>query len=549
MDFWSVLFDVGVLLAVAFVLGALCERLRQSALLGYLLAGMLLGPNTLNVVESSRAVEGLAEVGVSLLLFSLGLEFSWNRLASLGWRAVGSGALQVGLTMGAIAGLAWALGLNPRTALVLGAALALSSTAVVLRVLMGRGEADSLHGRHALGILLFQDLAVVPLVLVVGFLTTPELGSTALVELGRTGISLFLMAAVFYVVFNHVVPRTLLAAARLRNRELPVLFAVVGAFGAIFVAHELGLSPAVGAFIAGMLLGDSPFATQVRADLSVLRTLLVTVFFSSIGMLADPAWILEHLGVTLAVVAVVLAVKTLVCFLALRVMGQTSRSSLAAALCLSQVGEFAFVIAVGARGSLVDDEMFLVIVSTMMLTLLVTPYAIAWGPRISAWLLRPLERLGISRSMTEEVRLRAAERADHVILIGYGPAGQSCGRILKETERDVLVLDLNPWLAARAREDGFEGHVGDASHPEVLEHLQVSSACAVVIALPDPRAVGEVAFAVRSQSDGVPLVVRARYHLYREDLVPSGESAVVDEEELVGLSLGERAQEMLKEPD
>ena len=196
VDFWPVLFDVGTLLGVAFILGSLCERFRQSALLGYLLAGMLLGPNALDVVSTSTEVEGLAEVGVCLLLYSLGLEFSWRRLRALGWTALGGGILQVTLTLAAIALIGGWAGLSAPTAVVVGAAFALSSTAGVLRVLMMRSEIDSVHGRHALGILLFQDLAVIPLVLVTGFLGAPASESSASPwMLGRTVLMLALMVA------------------------------------------------------------------------------------------------------------------------------------------------------------------------------------------------------------------------------------------------------------------------------------------------------------------------------------------------------------------
>jgi CPA2 family monovalent cation:H+ antiporter-2 len=545
MEFWPILFDVGVLLGVAFALGALCERLHQSALLGYLIAGMLLGPNALHVVSTSTEVEGLAKVGVCLLLFSLGLEFSWRRLRGLGVRALGSGFVQVALTLFVVASTMVVAGGSVRAAVVLGAAFALSSTAGVLRVLMGRSELDSVHGRHALGILLFQDLSVIALVLLAGFLATPGSHAAALWDVGRTGLMLLIMILVFYVVFSQVVPRVLLVTALLRNRELPVLFAVVGALGSIYTAHEFGLSPAVGAFIAGMLLGESPFATQVRADLSVLRTLLVTVFFSSVGMLADPAWIVDHIGLTATVAVSVVVVKTFVCFGALRVMRQSAHASLAAAICLSQVGEFGFVIAETARGSLIDDQLFMVIVSTMMVTLLMTPYLIAAAPRISARLLRPFVERGVVRKDRPAPDHEDEPPSGHVVVIGYGPAGARCSELLREGAQDVVVLDLNPNLVADAQGAGFDAHVGDGTHPDVLEHLHIGSAAAVVVALPDPRTAEKAVRAIRCAADRVPIVVRSRYHKHIELLEPAGASVVVDEEREVGVLLGERTRRIL----
>jgi len=548
MDFWPILFDVGALLGVAFVLGAFCERLKQSALLGYLLAGMLLGPNAFDVVSGGAEVDGLAEVGVCLLLFSLGLEFSWRRLRALGGAALAGGAIQVSATLCVIAVIAYLAGLSLSTAIVIGAAFALSSTAGVLRVLMARSEVDSVHGRHALGILLFQDLAVIPLVLLTGFLgASGEDSSGALESLGRTGLLLFVMIVSFYVVFNHVVPRVLLATSALQNRELPVLFAVVVALCSIYVAHEFGLSPAVGAFIAGMLLGESPFATQVRSDLSVLRTLLVTVFFSSIGMLANPSWILEHAGLVLLVAVVVVVVKAFVCCVGLVLVRQRPHPALAAGICLSQVGEFAFVIADSSRGTLIDNDLFMVIVSTMMVTLCMTPYLIASASGLSLAILRQLAKLGFVKPPACRVVRETGNTRGHVVLIGYGPAGERAAEVLRGESVPLSVLDLNPILAAQAEADGFEAHVGDGTHPEVLEHLHVQSAATVVVALPDPRAVERAVRAIRSEAPEVPIIVRSRYHRHSGMLEEAGATAAVDEEQDIGSLLGARAATAVRE--
>lgn len=540
MDFWAILFDIGTILAVALALGALCERLRQSALLGYLLAGALLGPNAFDVVSNREEIEGLAEVGASLLLFSIGLEFSWLRLRSTGPAALGGGSLQVVVTIAIFSGAAAMFGVPLRTALVVGSAFAISSTAGVLRVLMARAELDSVHGRHALGMLLFQDLAVIPLVLLASFLADPGTGASAVWKLGRTALLLILTVAAFYVVFNHLAPRLILVAARLRNRELPVLFAVVAALASIWGAHKMGLSPALGAFIAGMLLAGSPYATQVRADLAVLRTLLVTVFFSSVGMLCDLGWMFSNAGLIGMIVGGVIITKALVIWLILRFLRQPASSSLAAGICLAQIGEFAFVIAGSAGAALITEDLFKIIASTMMVTLFLTPYLVTGSRAISAVVLRTLLRLGLVRDLAPSPMTEPGELVGHVILIGYGPAGEAVGEALKRNGSLTTVIDLNPQLVRKANESGFDAHVGDATHVDILDHVYVASACAIAITVPDPQTAQRIVRVARSRTPNAPIVARARYHKYRRDIELAGASVVVDEEQNVGASMGDR---------
>ena len=249
----------------------------------------MLGPNALDLLPSHEAVAAIAELGVALLLFTIGLEFSWRRLRSIGPVALGGGTLQVVLTGVITVGICMSLGLGLRTSVVFGAAIALSSTAAVLRLLETRAEIDALHGRYAVGILLLQDIAVVPLVLVVAFLGSE--GSIADVGWGiaRTlGIRGGPGRHSLHLLLSYVLPALLGARVAERYADFPILLAVVTAVGATWLSHELGLSPALGAFVAGMLLAESPFATRIRADIIPFRTLFVTLFFCSIGMLANP---------------------------------------------------------------------------------------------------------------------------------------------------------------------------------------------------------------------------------------------------------------------
>ena len=318
VDLWSSLLDVIILLAAALVLGAIFERFRQSAILGYLLAGTLLGPNALHWISNEESVKTLAELGVALLLFTIGLEFSWGRLRRMGKTALGGGIAQVIITMIVACGAAYGLGLDIKPALTIGAVIALSSTASVLRILMARSEIESVHGRFALGILLVQDMAVVPLVIMVSLMSGHGANGSAS---GNIFLMLLLAAVLFsgfYLLFNYIVPAVLGSHMMQKNRDLPILLAIVVGLGSAWSAHNLGFSPALGAFIAGMLLGESPFATQIRSDISSLRTLLLTLFFSSIGMLANPAWMMTNWTSIAALVFAIIVGKATIVWLVLQ---------------------------------------------------------------------------------------------------------------------------------------------------------------------------------------------------------------------------------------
>ncbi len=537
MDLWHVLLHILALLATAMVLGAVCERLRQSPLLGYLMAGTILGPNALAVIHRGEVVELLAELGIALLLFSIGLEFSWTRLRRLGRTALLGGLLQVGVTLVLAAAAALTLGVPARAAMTIGAIVALSSTACVLRLLVSRAEIESVHGTHALGVLLVQDAAVVPLVLMASILTGDDGASgimtTALLKLGGA----LALIAVLYALFNWIVPTVLHFESVRSNRDLPALLAITAGLGSAWSAHAMGLSPALGAFVAGMLLAASPFSTQIRADVAPIRTLLVTLFFSSIGMLGDPAWFLTNIGPVLALVAAIVVGKAIVIAVILKALGLRLTNALATGICLAQVGEFSFVLAETARGALLDEHTFKLIVSATIATLFLTPYLVGLAPPLSDAIISRFEPRGRrSRSQTS-APAQAPALEDHAIIIGYGPAGQAAARVFNGRDETVVVIDLNPSAMSEARRAGFITNVGDARHADVLEHARIHAAHTVVVTVPDPDSARTVVELIRSIAPNAHVIARARYHRHREDLAGGGAHEVIDEEQLVGLRL------------
>lgn len=536
MDLWSALLDILILLGAAMLLGALCERFKQSALLGYLLAGTLLGPNAFNVLPSYEAVSAIAELGIAMLLFSIGLEFSWRRLRSVGAIAVGGGTLQILLTGAATALLCRLLGLDGPAALAIGAVVAMSSTAAVLRVLAARQEIDAMHGRNALGILLLQDVAVVPAALFVAALGMGGgIAQVAWAVVQALGLATALAGAL-YIVVSYALPRLLGAQLVAANRDLSILLAIVTAAGAAWLSHSLGFSPVLGAFVAGMVLAESPFAVQIRADIGPLHTLFVTLFFSAIGMLADPGWAAQHWALLGGVVLLIVVGKTAVTAGVVRLFRFPLGQSLATGLVLAQLGEFSLVLAILARDSqVIGESLFDLMVAALIVTLFLTPFLAALAPRLA---------LAVGRSMTQEHRvLTAAETltghgealSGHLVIVGFGPAGQRVAvTMIGRRDLGIVVADLNASTLDLARSYGLQTVVGDATRESVLARLHIHTAAAVAITLPDPRAARQVVQMVRALAPDTRIVVRSRYHVHRWQLDVAGAHTVVDEEDEVG---------------
>lgn len=545
MELWHVLVQVLTVLGAALALGLAFERLGQSAIVGYLAAGVLLGPGALHLVTEATALAGLADLGVALLLFSVGLEFSWSRLKRFGPPVLFGGVLQVTLTLGVAAVVLILLGLSASAAVAVGTMVALSSTAAVLRLLSDRAELDAVHGRTAIGILLLQDVALVPLVVLVTLLGGKSSSTDALLASARAVAVGAVFVVLAYLVLNFVLPRLLHRAAAPNSRELGILLAVVTCLAAALGAHALGLAPALGAFLAGMLLAESPFATQVRADVASLRTLFLTIFFVAAGMLADLKWIAGHLGqFALALVAVVV-LKASILAIILRGLKVPTRPAVATGLCLAQVGEFSFVLAEIARnGKVFGEDVFSLVVAASVGSLVLTPYLVTNAPRLASLADR------LSRApLPVDLATRAAQpmaRQGHVVVVGYGPAGAGVTEALLAAGIPPVVVDMNPRTAELTRAHAV-AVLGDARQEEVLHHAKVGSARAVVVTLPDYRAAEQVLRLARIVNPSALLIARARYHIFAPTLAATG-AALVDEEHAVGRLLGALTLEQLGVP-
>jgi CPA2 family monovalent cation:H+ antiporter-2 len=394
--------------------------------------------------------------------------------------------------------------------------------------------------------LLLQDIAIVPLVLMVG-LFSPAAADTGLgmhlIKLTAGVAGLFVG---FYLLCFHVIPLLLSVKGVFATRELTVLMSIVVGLGAAWAAHTIGISPALGAFVAGMLLGESPYATQVRADIGALRTVMVTLFFASIGMLAKPLWFLSNAHWVLAAGVLIFLIKTAIIFAVCRLFGLERRYALATGISLGQIGEFSFVVSATARGAgILDPYSFDLAVSVIILLMFAAPYMVS--------LALPLTDRLLSLVVKQQPLPAAQHPADgnrpggHVLVVGFGPAGQQVVRAFTERQQQVVVIDINPQSRQAARQMDVELHLGDAGREEVLMHAGLMSACMAVVTLPDTTAAARVVQLLRRERPDLLIAVRCRYNRHLKELEKAGADVIVDEETLMGQTLTLKIAEHMQE--
>jgi CPA2 family monovalent cation:H+ antiporter-2 len=518
-------------LLAAITCGALFYRLKQPVIIGYLIGGLLVGPYALGFVSDVHTIEMFAEIGVALLMFALGVEFSLRELKPVYKVAVIGGALQILLAIALTGGVANLFGLSLGAGILLGCIIAISSTVIVLKVLMERGELDSMHGRIALGVLIVQDLSVVPIMVILPNLADPAhiLGMPMLFALGKAALILALLA----VVGTRVVPKLMARIAATRSRELFLLSSVALCFGTAAVTYSFGLSLALGAFLAGIIVSESDHSHQILADVIPLRDLFATLFFVSVGMMINPFFLISHLpavgGLTLAIVlgkAVLIAGTT-------RLFGYTGRTSLAVGMGLAQIGEFSFVLAkMGRQDGLITEDFFSIILASALLSILVTPLMM----QAATPLYRLMQRLPFVRATSRRKVFESAATAelkglvDHVVICGFGRVGSSLGKVLVRSGIPVLVIDIDHVRIQGLRERGVPCLYGDSSNIEVLRHARLELARAMVVALPDPLACQMALSNAKLINPKVDVIARAQRSEDVEGLYQLGAEEVVQPE-------------------
>lgn len=503
--------------AVAVIL--VSAKLKIPSVVGFLLTGILIGPSGLQLVGDPEQVELFAEIGVVFLLFSIGLEFSLERLRQIRRFFFLGGSLQGALTLAGIVLLALLFGFELRGGIFFGFLVVLSSTAVVLKLYADRRELDAPQGKVLIGILLFQDFLIVPMIVLTPVLAgAVEAGPLAIA--GRFLGSLLVVGLVF-VVARYGMPRLLDQLVRTGIREVLVLAALAVCLGMALLTEALDFSLALGAFIAGIIISESEYSHQVVAEVVPFRDVFNSLFFISVGMLLDLPFALAHLLPVLALAGAILAVKAGAAAGAVALLGFPSRIVTLVALGLAQVGEFSFVLlAVGQRNGLVDRGLFQTFIAASILTLLATPVLVGLAPRLAAGLAR-------GKGPAEEP---AKELRNHVVVVGFGVNGRNLARVLKSAQVRYRVIELDAALFRQGMRDGEPILYGDSTRREILEHAGVPTAGTVVFGISDLEAVRRAIPLARELNPGVYILVRTRLVDEIEDLLRRGADEVVAQE-------------------
>jgi CPA2 family monovalent cation:H+ antiporter-2 len=523
-----VLVNVAIAVSVALVGGLLAYTVRQPVIVGYLLAGIVIGPFTPGFVGDQTQIAALAEIGVIFLMFALGIEFSLGELGRVKGVALLGTLLQVVAVLGAGLGLGFVLGWPLAQALFFGGAIAISSTMVVLKTLMDRGEVEAPHGRVLLGMLVVQDLAVVVMIVAL-----PRLAAGSGAALPDLAVALaktlaFVAGTLFLGV--RVVPPLMSRVERLGSSELFLLMAVALALGTATASALLGLSPALGAFLAGLLLADTEHDHRVIAEVVPMRNLFATLFFVAVGMLIDPTFIVQHLPAVLGLALFIVGAKGLLTLLAVLPFGLGARTAAFTALGLVQIGEFSYVLAqAGRTAGALTEEFNTLLLAASVVTIVLTPLAFALAPRLAAALAH-LPLLGEPQDESPAAPADPAPLAGHALVIGYGRVGSQVAGGLRAAGEAVTVVERDRHLVREARAAGVPAVYGDAGAPNVLAQARPEHARLVVVALPDAGTARAVIREARRTNPAVPIVARG---VEREDeatLRAAGATAVISPE-------------------
>ncbi len=523
------LYDIVIIFGIAIAVLYVCHRLGIPTVVGFLLTGIVVGPYGLGLIKAVHEVEIFAEVGVVLLLFTIGIEFSLERLLQIRKSVLLGGSLQVGLTFAAAVLIALQFGRETGEAIFIGFLVALSSTVIVLKLIQEKAEVDSPHGRTTLGILIFQDIIIVPMILITPILggATGDLGQSLYLMLGKAAglILLVILSARWFV------PRLLFQIAKTRDHELFLLSVIVICLGVAWLTSQVGLSLALGAFLAGLIISESEYSHQALGNILPFRDVFTTFFFVSIGMMLDVGFLLREPVLIAALTLAVLVLKASIAGLVVILLGLPLRTAVLVGFALSQIGEFSFILSrSGLEHGLLAGEIYQTFLAVSVLSMAAAPFMIALAPAVADLVLRAPLPEKLKTGFFPVAPVEVVEEKDHLIIVGFGVNGRNVARAAKIAGIPYAVIEMNPETVRSEQAKGERIFYGDATQVAVFEHTNIKAARIVVVAINDPTATRRITENARRMNPKVHLIVRTRYLQEMKPLYELGANEVIPEE-------------------
>lgn len=521
--------DLVIIMGFSIVVVFLLNRLKIPSILGFLFTGVLIGPHALSLIEAVDQVEIISEIGVILLLFVIGMELSIKQLMSIKKTVFVGGSIQVGLTILIASLVYYGLGYPLNESVFIGFLFSLSSTAIVLKVFQDRNEIDAPHGRNALAILIFQDLIVVPMMLLAPIMSgqSDDIGASILSLLIKASI----VIAITIVSARYLVPKLMHIIAKTESKELFLLTTFAICFAVAFLTSEAGLSLALGAFLAGLIISESEYSHQATSSILPFRELFTSLFFISVGMLLNLAYFINNILIVLMLVISVFVIKSLIAGLAVAVLKYPARTVIITGVSLFQVGEFAFILSkVGIEYNLLTPQANQLFLSVSILTMLLTPFVIILSEKIAFGILKVkfLEKILKTKRVEKQVETQSIE--NHLIIIGLGINGSNLVKAAQYMNIPYLVVELNAETVREQKKKGVPIIYGDATQDHILDSINLSRARAIVIAISDPKATKTTLSNVRTKSQSIYTIVRTRFVKEIDELHALGADEVIPEE-------------------
>jgi CPA2 family monovalent cation:H+ antiporter-2 len=546
MDEAGFLRDLVVVFGCAVVVVYLFHRLKQSSIVGFVITGAIVGPYGLSLIHDVESVRTLATVGLMVLLFSLGLEFSLKKIMETRIAVLVAGPLQMLLTVAAVMPVARFFGASTNAAIVYGVLIGCSSTAIFMKILAERGEVDSIHGRIGLGISIFQDMCTIPFMIAIPLMASEK---AVLGAIGASVAKALLLIAVVVVVARYIFPFILRGILKTRSKELFLIASIFLFLGTAWISSSVGISLALGSFLAGLVLSESEYGHHIFAEVRPFRDGLNSLFFISLGMLADPGFIAHHIGLIVGMTAAIVVGKSAVTMIAVMASQIPIQTAVLSSMALAEIGEFSFILLqAAARLGIVGVEPFQIFLACSVVSMVIAPvlfelsrnlivrYARSWNPK------RPLAH-------PEEEDLREVENLrDHVIICGFGLGGQSIARVLKANQIQYVIIDLNEQRVSESKKSGEPILFGDCSNTHILEMAGIKRARVIVFVISDPLSTRLAVEVARQMSREIVVLTRTKYVADMDVLWDQGSTEVIAEEFEASLELMTRILRVYNAP-